>query len=228
MADFVKSSKLLSSRDVQVIPNTLDTSIFKPSAKQDARKSLGIAPGKFILMSGSMPSRQDLYKGASYLLEAIPLFVKHYVVDLAQIELLIFGNRDEESGSIFGVKTTFLGTISDDTKLALCYSAADVFLVPSVEDNLPNTVMESLACGTPVVAFTTGGVPDMVTHQYNGYLAQYKSSIDLAEGINWIYKYPQKELLHQQARKTVEDHFSEKIIAQKHIELYQRLLHEYA
>ncbi len=228
MADFVKSSKLLSSRDVQVIPNTLDTSIFKPSAKQDARKSLGIAPDKFILMSGSMPSRQDLYKGASYLLEAIPLFVKHHVVDLAQIELLIFGNRAEESGSVFGVKTTFLGTISDDTKLALCYSAADVFLVPSVEDNLPNTVMESLACGTPVVAFTTGGIPDMVTHQYNGYLAQYKSSIDLAEGINWIYKHPEKELLHQQARKTVEDHFSEEIIAQKHIKLYQRLLHEYA
>lgn len=228
MADAVKKSKLLFSRDVNIIPNTLCLTTFKPSVKQDARKSLGIAVDKFILMSGFMPSRKDLHKGTQYLVEAIQLFIEQYAVNSEQIELLIFGNRDEKNTSIFGVKTTFLGTISNDVQLALCYSAADVFLVPSIEDNLPNTVMESLACGTPVVAFTTGGIPDMVTHQQNGYLAQYKSSTDLAEGINWIYRHPQKELLHQQARKTVEDHFSEKIIAQKHIELYQRLLQENA
>lgn len=228
MADFVRSSSLLSSRAIQVIPNTLDTSVFKPTAKHDARKSLGIAPDKFILMSGSMPSKQDLHKGVPYLIDAIPLFIKRHGVDADQVELLVFGNRDKKDSPVFGIKTTFLGVISDDVQLALCYSAADVFLAPSLEDNLPNTVMESLACGTPVVAFTAGGIPEMVTHQHNGYLAQYKSSTDLAAGINWVHKHPQKELLHQQARKTVEDHFSEKIIAHTHIELYQRLLHEYA
>lgn len=227
MADFVRSSKLLSSRMVQVIPNTLDMTIFKPTSKEEAKKSLGITPNQFVLISGSMPSRQDLYKGASYLLEAIPIFVKQFAINPEQIELLIFGNRDQKSVPDFGIKTTFLGTISDDMQLALCYSAADVFLIPSIEDNLPNTVMESLACGTPVVAFTTGGIPDMVLHQQNGYLAAYKSSNSFAAGINWIYQHPQREKLNIDARRTVEDLFSEALIAKKHKLFYQQVLDQH-
>jgi glycosyltransferase involved in cell wall biosynthesis len=212
---------------VQVIPNTLDMTIFKPTSKEEAKKSLGITPNQFVLISGSMPSRQDLYKGASYLLEAIPIFVKQFAINPEQIELLIFGNRDQKSVPDFGIKTTFLGTISDDMQLALCYSAADVFLIPSIEDNLPNTVMESLACGTPVVAFTTGGIPDMVLHQQNGYLAAYKSSNSFAAGINWIYQHPQREQLNIDARRTVEDLFSEALIAKKHKLFYQQVLDQH-
>lgn len=227
MADSVKKSSLLGSSAVVNIPNTLDIRAFKPSDKSDARVKLGLNTQKFMLMSGFMPSRKDLHKGTSYLKEAIELFIKNHKVSPDSVELIVFGNRDEKNVPDFPIKTTFLGTISDDEKLALCYSAADVFLAPSLEDNLPNTVMESLACGTPVAAFTTGGIPDMVNHKYNGYLAEYKSSVDLADGIAWIYKEANRSELNLHARKTVEEHFSEQIIAQRHIELYKSLLNKH-
>lgn len=224
MADSVKKSKMFSSLNTQIIPNTLDTEIFKPSDKLVARKKLGLSDDKFLLMSGFMPSRNDLHKGTSYLKEAIELFIKNYNVSPDAVELIVFGNRDEKNVPDFPIKTTFLGTISDDSQLALCYSAVDAFLAPSLEDNLPNTVMESLACGTPVIGFKTGGIPDMVQHQWNGYLAEYKSSTDLAAGIFWLYKEANRLELNLHAREMVETHFSEHVIAQKHIELYKSLL----
>ncbi|WP_395803101.1 glycosyltransferase [Daejeonella sp.] len=224
MAESVKKSSLLASADLVNIPNTLDTAVFKPSEKLEARKKLGLNPDKFLLMSGFMPSRKDLHKGTTYLKEAIELFINNHKISPDSIELIVFGNRDEKNVPAFPIQATFLGTISDDEQLALCYSAADAFLAPSLEDNLPNTVMESLACGTPVIAFTTGGIPDMVSHKYNGYLAEYKSSPDLAAGIFWLYKEANRPELNVHARQTVEAHFSEQIIAQKHIELYKSLL----
>ena len=227
MVESVKKSGIFGSANVVNIPNTLDTDVFKSTAKLEARAKLGLDPGKFILMSGFMPSRKDLHKGTPYLIEAIDLFIKNHEVSTDSVELLVFGNRDEKNVPEFSIPTTFLGTISDDEKLALCYSAADVFLAPSLEDNLPNTVMESLACGTPLAAFTTGGIPDMVKHKYNGYLAEYRSSADLAAGIAWIYNYPDKAELNLNARQTIEDYFSEWTIAEKHIELYKSLLNNH-
>ncbi len=224
MAKSVYQSKLLNSHIVNVIPNTLDTSIFKPQNKTEARKNLGLPTRKFIIMSGFMPSRKDLHKGTTYLVEAIAILTEQHRIQPEQMELVVFGNRDSKSIPEFSITTTFLGTIADDHKLALCYSAADAFIAPSLEDNLPNTVMESLACGTPVVAFTTGGIPDMVKHKENGYLAKYRSSADLAEGINWIYQNPHREELSLNAVQTVEKYFSETTIAQQHIKLYQSLL----
>jgi len=224
MADSVKKSSLLGASNVINIPNTLDTKVFKPTVKSEARAKLGLHPDKFIMMSGFMPSRKDLHKGTPYLIEAIELFIKDHRVSPDLVELVVFGNRDEKNVPEFPIHTTFLGTISDDEKLALCYSAADVFLAPSLEDNLPNTVMESLACGTPLAAFTTGGIPDMIKHKHNGYLAEYRSSADLAAGIAWIYNYPNRAELNFNARRTVEEYFSESIIADQHIELYKSLL----
>ena len=222
MADSVKRSKLLGNRPVVVIPNTLNTSVFKPLPKAAAKKALGIDENKFVMLSGFMPSRNDLHKGTPYLLEALEIISKQ--IPPENIELIIFGNRDEKNVPHFPVKTTFLGRIDEEARLAECYSAADIFLAPSLEDNLPYTVMESLACGTPVVAFTTGGIPDMVIHQVNGYLAKYRSAEDLAAGINWVYNHPQKKRLNENARRAVEEKFSEAVIARQHIDLYESLL----
>lgn len=227
MAESVLKSKLLKSKSIKNIPNTLDTEIFKPRSRTSSREKLGIAPDKFILMSGFMPSRKDLHKGTSYLIEALEIFAREYHLERENIELIIFGNRDTKDVPDFPVKTTFLGTISEEEQLAICYSAADVFLAPSLEDNLPYTVMESLACGTPVVGFTTGGIPDMVQHQVNGYLAEYRSSADLAAGINWVFKHTERELLRSNARKFIMENFSEQRVAEQHIGLYQTLLNEH-
>ena len=226
MAASVKESKLLGSQPVQVIPNTLDTQVFKPCSKSEARKKMGLPADKFLLLSGFMPSRKDMHKGTPYLLEALSILLKDYNVEPDAVEMVVFGNRNNKNLPDFGIKATFLGTISEEEKLAICYSAADVFISPSLEDNLPYTVMESLACGTPVVAFDIGGIPDMVQHLASGYLAKYKSADDLAAGINWVYTHPQREKLNESARKTIEDRFAEELIAKRHIQLYQSLLNQ--
>ncbi len=227
MAGSVRKSKLLGTRNVINIPNTLDTKVFKPISRSEAREKLAISQDKFIMMSGFMPSRKDLHKGTSYLVDAIEILIRDQGLDEKNIELVIFGNRDDQDVPDFPVTATFLGTISSEEQLANCYSAADVFLAPSLEDNLPYTVMESLSCGTPVVAFTTGGIPDMVQHHHNGYLAEYRSSEDLAAGIKWVFDHPEKEVLRKNSRKSVEVNFSADIIAKRHIELYSSLINDH-
>jgi glycosyltransferase involved in cell wall biosynthesis len=224
MLNSIKASGLLKDSDISNIPNTLETDIFKPLDKKAARELAGLPADKFIFLSGFMPSRKDLHKGTSYLLESLALLKERLGSAADHVELVVFGNRDAENMPEFPFKTNFLGTINNDEKLAACYAAADAFLTPSLEDNLPYTVMESLACGTPVIAFTTGGIPDMVKHEYNGYLAQYRSSESFADGMEWIIKHPELQKLNQQARQTVMESFSEEIIAKQHVAIYNKLL----
>ncbi|SDF35380.1 Glycosyltransferase involved in cell wall bisynthesis [Mucilaginibacter pineti] len=224
MQTSVNASSLMQGKAVHHIPNTLETDIFKPTDKQLAKQQSGLPTDKFIFLSGFMPSRKDLHKGTQYLLDSMALLADALLTDADDIELVIFGNKNDEDVPDFPFKTTFLGTINNDEKLAMHYAAADAFLIPSLEDNLPYTVMESLSCGTPVIAFTTGGIPDMVKHGYNGYLATYRSAESFAEGMEWVIKHPDRQQLQKQARQTVIDVFSEEVIGKKHIELYQSLL----
>jgi glycosyltransferase involved in cell wall biosynthesis len=224
MLNSVKAAGLMQGKAARQIPNTLETDIFKPIDKKEAKALAGLPVDKFIFLSGFMPSRKDLHKGTSYLLESMDLLKTRLGLEAGNIELVVFGNRNTEDVPDFPFKTTFLGTINNDEKLAACYAAADAFLTTSVEDNLPYTVMESLACGTPVIAFTTGGIPNMVQHEYNGYLATYRSSESFTDGMEWVIKHPDKEKLQQQARQTIMDKFSEGIIANQHIQLYNEVL----
>ncbi|SFG59971.1 glycosyltransferase family 4 protein [Pedobacter insulae] len=224
MAASVKQSSLLGIRNISVIPNTIETDIFKPYVKTEAKKILKITADKFVIMSGFMPSKNDKHKGTQYLIEALNELSSRSEIDRHKIELVIFGNKDSENMPIFPFKTTYLGTIHKDDHLAKCYSAADAFILPSLEDNLPNTVMESLACATPVIAFKTGGIPDMVKHLENGYLADYQSASDLADGIEWLYLHEDRESLQKEARRTILMNFSPSVIADKHLALYKTLI----
>lgn len=224
MAASVKQSSLLGLRKTTVIPNTIETNVFKPYVKAEAKKILKIPVDHFVLMSGFMPSKNDKHKGAQYLIAALNELATRPEIPNDKIELVIFGNKDEKNMPKFPFKTTFLGTINKDEHLAKCYAAADAFITPSLEDNLPNTVMESLACATPVIAFSTGGIPDMVKHLENGYLAKYKDTIDLADGIEWLFLHEDKESVQKEARKTILNHFAPVVIATKHEELYLNLL----
>jgi glycosyltransferase involved in cell wall biosynthesis len=224
MLNSVLMSSLMQDKPALQIPNTLETNIFKPTDKVQAKKQLGLPEDKFIFLTGFMPSRKDLHKGTSYLLESLEMLKERMGVNAQQIELVVFGNRNAKDIPDFSFKTSFLGTINDDAKLAMCYAAADAFLIPSLEDNLPYTVMESLSCGTPVVAFTTGGIPDMVQHLQNGYLAEYRSAKSFADGMEWAINHGDPKALQKQSRQTVMDKFAESVIAQKHIQLYQQLV----
>jgi glycosyltransferase involved in cell wall biosynthesis len=144
-----------------------------------------------------------------------------------RLELVVFGSAQPENAPDLGFKTHYLGTLSDDLSLALVYSAADVFVLPSTQDNLPNTVLEAIACGTPCVAFNIGGMPDMIEHQKNGYLAQPYKIEDLAQGIAWVLENEERhQKLSHRSREKVEQEFTLELQAYRYLSLFKEVSDE--
>ncbi|MDI3546995.1 MAG: hypothetical protein PWR10_647 [Halanaerobiales bacterium] len=225
LAESARESSLFSDSEIKVIPNTLDTGIFKPIDKKVARMILNLPMDKHLVLFGAVKATKDKRKGFTYLKEALEKLSFRRKDFNNNLELLVFGASSSEEMESFPYKVNFMGTLKDDYTLALCYSAADVFIAPSLEDNLPNTVMESMACGTPVVAFNIGGMPDMLEHKKNGYLAEYKSAEDLAEGIGWILKDERRlKVLGKETREKVINNYSFRIVGKKYLNLYEELL----
>jgi glycosyltransferase involved in cell wall biosynthesis len=140
------------------------------------------------------------------------------------MELIVFGKSNQNVFSSLPYKTNDLGMLKEESKIVQAYNAADLFILPSLEDNLPNTIMESLSCGTPVVAFSTGGIPEMIDHKVNGYLAEYKNAEDLANGIYHTLFQLENIDLKFNARKKVLDSYTYEIIAGRYKRLYEDLL----
>lgn len=184
LANCAQSSSLFKQFPIQVIGNGLDPQVYQPHDPQVARKIFNLPRDKKIILFGALNSTQDQRKGFSLLLSALEHLKSNS--DSASIELVIFGASEPAQPINFGFKTHYVGQLSDDVALSLLYAAADVFVAPSVQDNLPNTVLESLFCGTPCAAFKIGGLPDLIEHQFNGYLAHPEQPQDLARGIDWI------------------------------------------
>ena len=134
---------------------------------------------------------------------------------------------------IAAVVSVFLGELSDAVIIGTVvvvniYNAVDLFVIPSLEENLPNMIMEAMACGVPCVGFNVGGIPEMIDHLHNGYVARYKSSEDFANGIHWILTDPEYDELSAQACRKVLGNYSESIIAKKYTDLYNKVTGKYA
>ena len=142
-----------------------------------------------------------------------------------RIELLVFGSSQPENSVELGFKPHYLGNLADDISLATVYAAADVFVAPSVYDNLPNTVVEAGACGIPSVAFNIGGLPDIIEHCSNGYLAKPYETEDLARGIAWVLEDRDRhQKLCRSARLKVEEKFTLQVQARAYKNLYEEIL----
>ena len=140
-------------------------------------------------------------------------------------ELVIIGASAPENPPDLGMKVHYMGYLHDEISQVLLYSAADVTVAPSMQENLSNTVMESLSCGTPVVAFNIGGMPDMIDHQINGYLAKPFETDDLAGGIMWVLENKDRhDMLSQRARQSAVERFALKTVANRYLALYQSIL----
>lgn len=204
---------------IRAIPNPIDISIFKPIDKTVARQHFQLPKDKFLLLFGAM-NLNDTRKGFQYLKEALQILAKKNPSIHQKIELLVFGKSDINTFVDIPFEVNNLGFLSNQTALINAYNAADVFVLPSLEDNLPNTVTEALACGTPAIAFDTGGLPEMIDHQQNGYLAEYKSAEDLAKGIAFIFQYQNQTELQANARNKAVSYFSEARIVNLYKEVY--------
>jgi len=201
------------------IPNCLDTNIFKPKNKKETRKELNLPIEKtLILFAGA--NTQDPRKGFEYFQEAM----KISSISAENTEVLIFGKSGSGSFDSFPVPVHYLGKISETEKMVHVYNAADLIIVPSLEDNLPNTIMEAMACGTPAVGFATGGIPEMIDHQSNGFVAALKSAESLAAGMEWALENNTDGKLSANARQKVEEFYSEKVVTAQYSSLYKSLL----
>jgi glycosyltransferase involved in cell wall biosynthesis len=220
IGDCASRSALFKDVPIEVIPNGLDLQSFKPVNRKIAREMLNL-PQKTKLILFGAKSTDDPRKGFGLLAQAL----LHLDNNLAnKCELLMFGAGEESSLPGSALQARYLGYLHDEVSLAMLYAAVDVFVAPSIQENLANTVMEALACGTPCVAFNIGGMPDMVEHLRNGYLARPFDALDLASGIEYILNYPDSIELSINARNKVVREFDSKLVAQKYIQLYEDIL----
>ena len=214
-------SSLFSKFPVAVIPNGFPIDIYKPYSKKEIRKALNISETAKVILFGA-DDIGNKRKGFRYLMDALNnLDVKGN----DDIILLTFGNFPKNSQIKSKYPTMNLGSLNDQNHLAAVYSAADLFVLPALEDNLPNTVVESMACGTPVLGFNIGGIPDMVEHKHTGYLVKPKDVKGLIEGITWIISASAetKLKLSQQCRKKAEELYSLDVQANHYKKVYEEL-----
>jgi glycosyltransferase involved in cell wall biosynthesis len=222
LANEASRSALLKTKKVYVIPTPINSVKFKPINKKVVREKLNLPIEKKIILFGAM-NLKDERKGFYYLVEALK-YIKNINSDL-EIELAVFGKIDESVLSSIPFKVNQLGSLKNDDQIVSAYNSADAFVAPSLEDNLPNTIMESMACGTPVVAFNTGGIPDMVVNGVNGFLTQLQSTNGLAEDIlKILLNDNHRNKMSEAAREKVLRDFNPEVITSKYRDLYKSLI----
>ncbi|HEY1096361.1 MAG TPA: glycosyltransferase [Alphaproteobacteria bacterium] len=182
----VLKNRILKPKSMHVLPYALDILTFKPRDKIQSRRNHNLPLDKKIILFGADTADAVPAKGYHELTEAIAK-LKDYISTDEHV-ICIFGHTFNPVSQLHGFPVIYTGHIDDDQKLSEIYSAADIMVVPSLIDNAPQTVTESLACGTPVVAFRTCGLPDYITHEKTGYLAQAFDTDDLARGIAYLLK----------------------------------------
>ena len=222
LRDCAKRSILFKNFPIDVIPNGILIDIFKKRDKSFSRDLLNLPQDKTIILFGADYGAER--KGFKYLIQALKL-LKDKIDTLPKVALVTFGHH--QSIAAFSKDTGFsiyqLGYMYDEPLLSCVYSAADIFIIPSLEENLPNTMLESMACGTPVVAFRAGGIPDMITPHKTGLLAELKNTKDLTDKIEYMITHPQeRQQMGQNARKLVEEEYTLRIQAKRYLELYEK------
>ena len=226
LARSARESVLFKDMEITAIPNPIDVNVFKPVDKASAKKEFGLTPGKVHILFVTMTVKEKR-KGFHLLKEALLMLNKNRPDLRDKIELVVMGAADEEETKRLPFPVKTLGRLSSTEEIVEGYNAADIFVAPSLQDNLPNTVMEALACGTPVVAFNIGGIPEMVEHMKNGCLAEELSVEDLAKGIALLAENKNMRADFAKAgREKVLRHFAEEAVAERFISYYKKILKE--
>lgn len=219
LANVAAKSSLIGELPIKAIPNPIDIAVFSPGDKATERQKRGISVDAKVVLFGAA-NINDKRKGISYLVDALQL-LKDGVKDTSAIEVVIFGKNKHFDVSQLPFSVHQLNIITDENEMAAIYSLADVFVTTAIEDNLPNTVMEAMACGTPVVAFNTGGIPEMIDHLQSGYLAELRSAQGIADGITELLYNSDSRQLSNSARQKVLDNYTNEKVAKPYIELYR-------
>ncbi len=225
MANCAGSSQLFHNFTVDVIPNGLSISLFTKRKKKYARDLLHLPKDKTLILFEAQ-SLNNIRKGVWFTKKILSSLKREF--DISKLGLVILGNHTNQQIIDDEYSVYPLGTIYDELLLSICYSAADFFIIPALEDNFPNTVLESMACGTPVIGFNVGGIPDIVKHGESGLLAQVKNNEELTGHVMWMVNHPEKCLqMGVNARKIVEKECSSEKQAKRYYQLYQSIKTRY-
>ena len=210
-----KRSALLKGQKITSIPNPIDTRIYKRGNKQEARQRLGLPLDKKLILFASQRVT-NVNKGMDYLIEACRQ------LQISDAAVVILGGHAEEVVSQLSLEAYPLGYVNDEQRIVDVYHASDVFVLPSLSENLPNTIMEAMACGVPCVGFKVGGIPEEIDHRRNGYVADYRSAPRRARGICWILTEADYEELSKNAVQKVVQNYSQQSVALKYLDVYHQ------
>lgn len=216
LTELAVKSKLTNDHKVSTIANPIDTEVYTPKDKVAVRKLMNLPLDKKIILFAAAKV-SDKRKGIDYLIEASKIIAQQK--DNNYMFLIAGGNSDEIVEQL-ALPAISVGYVSSG-EMPNLYNAADLFVTPSLQENLPNTIMESMACGTPCVGFNIGGIPEMIDHKQNGYVAAYKDAQDLAQGLMWLLNETAEPLAENARNKTIK-HYSEATIAKKYIDIYNK------
>ena len=218
LAGEAKASGLLKGQKITSIPNPIDTHIYKPGDRMEARRRLGLKEDRqYILFASQRVTNEN--KGMDYLIEAC-----RQLHDLPQVTVLILGGHAEEVTPQLSLDAVPLGYVNDERRIVEIYQAADVFVLPSLSENLPNTIMEAMACGLPCVGFRVGGIPEEIDHKRNGYVAEYRNACDLANGIRWVLTSAKSDELSRDCVRKVTQNYSQQSVALRYIDVYEQAM----
>ena len=211
-----KQSKLIGKWPINTIGNPIDTNFWKPKNKSKCREFFKFSNKDKIILYGTYGANFEYHKGFDILKKSLKKLLYQ------NIKLVIIGQNINKNFFELGVKVINIGFINNDKHLRNLYCAADVTVVPSRIESFGQMAAESSACGTPVVAFSTGGLKDIIEHKKTGYLAKSFNSKDLAKGIEWVFSI-KKNIISKNARKKTLNNFKNEIVAKKYLEIYTKV-----
>jgi glycosyltransferase involved in cell wall biosynthesis len=225
LAAEARRSSLFHDLRVEVIPHGTDLELFNPINKAFAREIIGLPKDGRLVLFGAAGGTGDKRKGYEYLESALKRLST--LPGHGDINLVIFGANEPAEIPRLGFPIHYLGRLHDDVSLAVLYSAADVTVTPSMQEAFGMTASESMACGTPVVAFGATGPLDVIDHKINGYLAAPYEMEDLSDGIAWVLDKGRSQSLADEARRKCERKFELGNVARQYANLYEVIIEEH-
>jgi glycosyltransferase involved in cell wall biosynthesis len=226
LADQARQSRLLRGQRINDIPNAISTVTFKPRDKEKAREQCRLPLDKKLILFSAFRTTSPI-KGLKYFIDACNIFNERHPEMKEQVAIVAVGKDADTITGSFPYPVYSLGYIEDEHLMARIYNACDVFVIPSLQDNLPNTIVEAMASGVPCVASAVGGIPQMVNHLEDGYLAEPRQAADFAKGLEWLLTQCNYNTVSAAARTYAVNEYSEHNVAMRYIEIYNSICNKY-
>lgn len=221
LAGLAARSALFGRTRIEHITTGIDLGVFKPCVRDEARRGLGLPIDRQLILFGANNAIGNSRKGFSHLVEALKILAARE--HIASVDLVLFGS-DETPVLPLDLTLHDMGVIDDEAKKARLFGAVDLFVTPSLEENLPNTVIEAMATGTPAVAFDVGGTGELIEHGVTGYLASARDSGDLAWGFETVLDASRTDsAMGRRAREAMRASHDQRMVARRYLDLYNEL-----